>query len=53
VLCNHVLVGNQEGWQSVGSVGYQWLRVRVLDISILGWSGAVGFECIWCIRGVG
>jgi len=37
----------------VCSAGYEGLRVRVLDNSILGWSGALGFECIWCICGVG
>jgi len=30
VLCNHVLVGNQEGWQGVCSAGYRWLRVWVM-----------------------
>jgi len=36
--------------------GYSILRVwhgQVVLLAGLGWSGALGFECIWCIRGVG
>jgi len=38
---------------SVCSAGYEGLRVWVLDNSILGWSGAVVFKAVRCIRGVG